>query len=126
MRQSLLNFARSNLGSRLLRTIISRAPSMVPVVKVLENEEIIAFHHPSPAYDTHIVLVPKAAYETLQDLIGKDAELISSVYEAAIEIASLMKLESDGYRIIVNQGKFQEVGLVHFHLVAGDLLSTVS
>jgi histidine triad (HIT) family protein len=120
MRTAFLKAARSNLGAKLLQVLLRNAPTLIPVDRVLENESVLVFRHPVPSYRSHFVLVPKAGYEDIGAMIEADADCLNQIHRAALELASSDPQAMEGYRLILNQGKYQEVGLIHFHLVAGD------
>ena len=68
------------------------------------------------------MLVPKTGYRNLRDMLDRDTQALVEVHETALEIVENLTLQDAGWRIIVNQGEFQDVGLLHFHLVADELV----
>ena len=96
----------------------------IPSKKVYEDDEILAFHDISPMAPTHVVIIPKKHIETLLDATEEDSYLIGHIYQVINKIAEDMKIEKDGFRVIVNCGKDagQEVMHLHFHLLAGKKL----
>lgn len=81
-----------------------------------ENEEVIAFDDINPAAKTHIVIIPKKHVATFMDL----EDGIENLVKAAQDIVKEKKI-AQGYKIIVNGGKYQEVLHFHLHLLAGNL-----
>lgn len=55
-------------------------------------------------------------------MLDRDTQALVEVHETALEIAENLTLQDAGWRIIVNQGEFQDAGLLHFHLVADELI----
>jgi histidine triad (HIT) family protein len=51
----------------------------VPVRLVAETDRVLAFHHTSPAWDTHIVVIPKQHVRSLVDADATLARLMPSL-----------------------------------------------
>ena len=92
--------------------------------KVYEDEEILAFNDIHPAAPIHILVIPKKHIESLAKMKEEDAEIIKKIYKVINVIAEKQGFKEKGYRVIVNCGKDggQEVGHLHFHLLAGTQL----
>ena len=93
----------------------------IPSEKVYEDEEILAFKDIDPAAPIHILVIPKKHIENLLEVKEEDSYLIGRIYQVINKIARDMKIEQDGFRVIVNCGKDagQEVMHIHFHMLAG-------
>lgn len=91
----------------------------IPVKRLRETTNLIAFHHPSPSYPVHILIVPRKNLRSLEDLSLQDPVLLSEIIHLAQELIAEFELEQAGYRLIVNGGKYQEIPFLHFHLVSG-------
>lgn len=89
----------------------------IPVKKVYGNKEIIAFHHPQPSYENHIILSPKKAIRDLQQmsLDGFDPYFIK-IWEGAKDICAMLPEYNASFVLVANGGKRQEVQQVHFHM----------
>lgn len=96
----------------------------IPSNIVYEDDEIIAFNDISPAAPIHILVIPKKHISSLVELEKEDELLIGRIYSVINEIAEKQGVKEKGYRVIVNCGKDggQEVGHLHFHLLAGTQL----
>ena len=96
----------------------------IPSNKVYEDEEILAFKDINPAAPIHILVIPKKHISSLADMEDGDELIISKIYKVINEIAEKQEFKEKGYRVIVNCGKDggQEVGHLHFHLLAGKQL----
>ncbi|MCI8273400.1 MAG: histidine triad nucleotide-binding protein [Clostridia bacterium] len=96
----------------------------VPSSKVYEDEEILAFNDIDPAAPIHILVIPKKHIKSLAEMQEEDTRLISQIYKVINKIAEDQGFKEKGYRVIVNCGKDggQEVGHLHFHLLAGTQL----
>lgn len=77
---------------------------------------MVAFYHPRPSYPVHVLLVPKRAVKSLLDLRSDQLEIVADTVTLAQRLVRELELEG-GYRLIVNGGRFQDVGQLHFHLI---------
>ncbi len=102
----------------LFEKIIARE---IPADIVYETDEVIGFRDITPKAPTHILIVPKKAIATINDLSEQDAHLIGKITLAAIEIAKQEKIEENGYRLVFNCNKDggQSVFHIHCHLLGG-------
>ena len=93
----------------------------IPSTKVYEDEEILGFKDINPAAPIHILVIPKKHIKSLVELEKEDEILIGKIYTVINKIAKDQGEKEKGYRVIVNCGKDggQEVGHLHFHLLAG-------
>ena len=93
----------------------------IPSSKVYEDEGILAFNDINPAAPIHVLVIPKKHISSLAEMEDGDEKIISKIYKVINEIAEEQGFKQDGYRVIVNCGKDggQEVGHLHFHLLAG-------
>lgn len=93
----------------------------IPSDIVYEDNEIIAFKDINPAAPIHILVIPKKHIPSLVQLEKEDEILVGRIYSVINKIAEEQGVKEKGYRVIVNCGKDagQEVGHLHFHLLAG-------
>jgi len=110
----------------ILHWIFAYFSFAIPGEKLIENDTLLAFHHPSPSYPLHILIVPKAKFRSIVELPSDDLVFESGLFIAVKELVRSFSLEECGYRLIANGGSAQEVDHLHFHLVsddyAGDIL----
>ena len=108
-------YDRNNVFARILR-------GEIPCTKVFEDEHVLAFHDINPQSPTHILLIPKGEYVSLDDFSAKasDAE-IAALVRAVGTLARELGLADSGYRILANSGRDarQEVPHLHLHLFGG-------
>lgn len=93
-----------------------------PVETVLENEDVLAFHHTRPFYPVHIVVVPKRHIPSLTDLGGHPAELLYRLLDAVRQVAGQVEREHGACRVITNLGNYQDSKHLHFHVAHGKAL----
>ncbi len=93
----------------------------VPARTVFENERLIAFHDLFPQAPTHILIIPKTHYTTLNDVPAADSALLGEMMSTATQIAKEIGVDESGYRVVMNCNKDggQSVYHIHLHLLAG-------
>lgn len=93
----------------------------IPSNKVYEDEEILAFNDINPAAPIHILVIPKKHIKSLANIEKEDEMLLGKIQFAINEITEEQGFKKDGYRVIMNCGKNggQEVGHLHYHILAG-------
>jgi histidine triad (HIT) family protein len=98
----------------------------LPVEKVYENAEALAFHSPaghdlSDKYETHIYVIPKRHVTTLLDLTPADGTLIQGLLDAIQAAAARLGLAERGFYVRWNvMPPFQHTGHIHIHLLSGE------
>jgi diadenosine tetraphosphate (Ap4A) HIT family hydrolase len=105
----------NNVFARILR-------GELPSKKIYEDAHVLAFHDIRPLTPTHVLVIPKGAYESLDDFTAKatDAE-IAALMRAVGKVARDLGLAESGYRVLANTGENanQEVPHFHFHIFGG-------
>ncbi len=88
---------------------------------VHEDDQIVAFEDINPQAPTHVLVIPRKHIPSLDDLTDADAAIVGTVVTRAVEIARVLHLNADGYRIVSNNGEAagQTVFHIHFHLLGG-------
>jgi histidine triad (HIT) family protein len=115
----LLQLARTRLGGRVIRGLWAIIPPAWLPNLVFLDDSVAGFLHPVPSHAFHVLLVPRTPIASLSELVDRRPELLAAVYRAAEAIADDHGLTGAGYRVVVNAGAYQEVELVHFHLISG-------
>ena len=118
MNRFLFRPAQTWIGGRILQQIFSRFPFLIPGERLVETKALLAFHHPSPSYPTHILIVPKENFPTLLDLPSEDSAFVQDLFKAVKSLVLRFGLQQAQYRLIVNGGTAQDVDHLHFHLVS--------
>ncbi len=94
----------------------------IPSKRVHEDEFAIAFHDINPQAPTHILVIPRGPYVSLDDFSARasDAEIAGFV-RAVGTVARAAGLVAPGYRLLANTGldAHQEVPHLHVHILAG-------
>ena len=113
-------FAQSRAGSKILTWCLSHCSFLLPIKRLAENDQLIAFHHPRPSYPVHILLIPKKVITGIDELTKKDRGLLLEVMKTAQTLVNKMNLNQTGYRLVLNAGAYQEVPQLHFHLILAE------
>lgn len=92
----------------------------IPADIVFEDDRCLAFRDIQPQAPVHVVVVPKKAIATLDDLTEADEALVGHLFVAMKAIAAKLGL-NNGYRVTINCGRDagQVVMHLHFHLMGG-------
>jgi diadenosine tetraphosphate (Ap4A) HIT family hydrolase len=110
-----MSYDRNNVFARILR-------GELPCRKVYEDEHVLAFRDIHPQAPTHIVLIPKGEYVSVDDFSEKASQAELAAFLRAIgRIARQEGVSEGGYRILANHGvaAHQEVPHFHLHLFGG-------
>ena len=96
------------------------AASEIPSTKVYEDDRLLAFKDINPQAPVHILIIPKAHYDSVNALDETSAPVVGDIMLTAKRIAAEQGLDN-GYRIITNIGEDggQTVKHLHFHLIGG-------
>lgn len=91
----------------------------IPSDKVYEDDMMVAFRDLNPVAPVHILAVPKAHIESVNDINVENSKYVAHIYEKLGEIAESQGITS--YRVINNCGSDagQTVMHLHFHLIGG-------
>jgi histidine triad (HIT) family protein len=114
----LAKLARTNAGARFFAWSITHMDFILPLNRLYDSNTLLAFFHPQPAYPLHILIVPKQPIADMLSLQEKHSELLFECFSTAQKLVKKFELQSNGYRLIVNGGDYQDIPQIHFHLVA--------
>jgi histidine triad (HIT) family protein len=114
------------LGRTIIGWIFENMSFRLPVRRIKETGTLVAFHHPQPAYPVHILLIPKKARPSLEALAIEDNDFLIDLFAVVRSLVDEFQLSEQGYRLIVNGGKYQEFPQLHFHLISGAPIKQVT
>lgn len=90
---------------------------IIPVRKVYRSKEVIVFCHPKPSYANHLVLSPKRAVRNLMHMASGDlCKYFLAIWQASQAIGTMKAEYREGFTLVANGGRKQEVQQVHFHM----------
>ncbi len=121
MKKALLALAKSPLGELIVGIAFGNFSKLLPVKRIQETEKVLAFWHPKPYWENHILIVPKKAIKNISALQPNDFEYVAEVYKVAQEIIKDNGWQETDYTIVINGGSRQEVAQLHFHLGSGNV-----
>jgi len=92
----------------------------IPAEIVYEDDLCLAFRDIHPAAPTHLIVIPKKAIPSVDDVSEDDERIVGHLFSAIRQIAAQQGL-TRGYRVLTNCGPEagQEVMHLHFHLLGG-------
>lgn len=64
----LFDIAKTPFMGKIVGTAFRYGSWAIPVKKVYNSKEILAFYHPRPSYENHIIISPKRAIKNLQQM----------------------------------------------------------
>jgi len=108
-------YDENNVFAKILR-------GELPCDKVYEDDWALAFKDIQPQAPTHILVVPKGAYVSMDDFAAKASEAeIAGFFRAVGTVAREAGAVDGGYRMLANHGRdaHQEVPHFHVHIFAG-------
>ncbi|HCA60225.1 MAG TPA: HIT family hydrolase [Blastocatellia bacterium] len=88
-----------------------------PVEKVLETENVLAYHHTRPFWPVHIVVVPKRHVASVLEV---ESDLLIEIFDVIKEVAARVFEEHGAARVLTNLGEYQDSKHLHFHINSGD------
>jgi len=88
----------------------------IPVKRLRETETLMAFYHPKPSHEFHVLLVPKKSVASLKEFDSTDITFLTDLYSTVQNLVDEFHLAA--YRLIVNGGEYQDFPQLHFHLIS--------
>ncbi len=88
------------------------------VERVYEDDLVLAFQHPRPVAQVHVVVIPKAHVAGLLDEAALDGGLLSSMMQAIQSTAaSLGLLDGEGFYVRANAAAPGVTPHMHWHVI---------
>ena len=94
----------------------------IEVKKVIETDNVLAYHHTKPFYPVHIVAIPKSHIASLITLQDSDNDLLLELIGVIKQAASKVTGEYGACRVSTNLGSYQDSKHLHWHISYGDKL----
>ena len=109
-------------GDCLFCKIVNRE---LPADVVYEDDEFVAFNDINPQAPTHILIIPKAHFSTVNELTENEIDLPGKLVLRAKALAGEKGIAESGYRLIMNCNSEggQTVYHIHMHLLGGRQLT---
>lgn len=90
------------------------------VEKIFETENVIAYHHTRPFWETRTVIIPKIHVGSL--LTIDDNDLLIELLDVVKQVAATVVKEKGAARVLTNLGEYQDSQHLHFHVYSGESL----
>jgi histidine triad (HIT) family protein len=90
-----------------------------PIRKVFETENVLAYFHTKPFWETHIVVIPKRHISSLLTLEKADETLFLELFDVIQKVAEKVVREKGAARVLTNLGDYQDSKHLHFHINSG-------
>jgi histidine triad (HIT) family protein len=96
-----------------------------PADILFEDEEVLAFRDINPQAPVHVLVIPKKRVTRFEELSQKSEAEVSRFFLGVIKVIEHLDLPSDGYRVVINSGKYgqQSVDYLHAHVLGGRQMS---
>ncbi|NOT47376.1 MAG: histidine triad nucleotide-binding protein [Acidobacteria bacterium] len=97
------------------------AAGEIPAERVYEDDVCIAFNDITPQAPTHLLLIPREHFDSLDKAEAGHKATLGHMMLTAANIARDKGFADDGYRIVINTNSDggQTVFHLHVHLLAG-------
>ena len=102
----------------LIGWIFAHTSFVIPVRRLRQTNTLMAFHHPKPSYQFHVLLAPKKAVASLEESDSTDTNFLTDLYSTMQSLVSEFHRAEGAYRLIVNRGEYQDFPQLHFHLIS--------
>ena len=105
------------MGCLFCNIIEGKTPSR----KVYENDRVFAFEDISPQAPVHVLVVPKTHTKNIDELTAENGGIMTDLFLAVKEVARIRGIDTDGYRVIINNGGAagQVIWHLHVHVLGG-------
>ncbi len=116
-----MTYNDQNIFAKILR-------GEIPNNTVFEDDHVLAFRDIAPQAPTHILVIPKGAYISIDDFGARGSAVeIKAFYAAINTIVKQENLADSGFRCIANTGLNggQEVPHFHMHILGGKKLGAM-
>jgi histidine triad (HIT) family protein len=94
----------------------------VPVDRIAETNDVLAFHHTRPYWPVHIVVIPKRHIASLAALSPDDLPIVQEMLFIAADLCRRVTSEHGGCRLSTNCGDHQSTPHLHFYIHSGPRL----
>jgi len=94
------------------RIVQRQAPGKI----VYEDEQVVAIEDAHPQAPIHLLVLPRKHLPSLKEAGPEDEPLLGHLLTVAAQLAREGRLESRGYRTVINTGSFAGQSIFHLHV----------
>lgn len=93
----------------------------IPADIIFEDDKALAFKDINPQAPFHVLIIPKTAIATINDINDDNSPIVGHLYTVAAKLAKQNNFADDGYRVVMNCNEHggQTVYHIHLHMLAG-------
>lgn len=121
LKRIFFKIARSSISRYFIGRSFQSLSFLMPLTRIIDNPDVVAFHHPVKYWQAHSLIVPKKAVPTFATLCLTEnhphQKLLLAILQAAQ--AAAQREGFSEYALLVNGGTSQDVPQLHFHLASG-------
>ena len=88
----------------------------IEINKVWEDKRVLAFHHPQPQSEIHVVVIPKQHITSILEPEAADGKLLSSMVIAVQHAARALDLDQAGFYVQTNAAAPGVTPHMHWHI----------
>ena len=88
----------------------------IPAKFAFEDESCFAIEDINPKSPVHLLVIPRAHLESLKDATPEQEGLLGHLLAVAARLARERRVESGGYRVVINTGAQAGQSVFHLHL----------
>ncbi|WP_078552001.1 histidine triad nucleotide-binding protein [Bacillus alkalicellulosilyticus] len=92
-----------------------------PADIIYEDEQVISFYGLHFSAPVHALVIPKKHIMNVMDIQEDDERIVYKIHQGIQEVAKILGVENDGFRVITNTGQHgqQEINHLHYHIIGG-------
>ena len=108
--------------STIFKKIINKE---IPADIIYETKSILCFKDINSVAPKHYLIIPKKEIKNVNYLEDADKILIGELFLAAKHVAKLLRVDKNGYRLVINNNDDagQTVFHLHIHILGGRKLT---
>jgi histidine triad (HIT) family protein len=106
------------MSKNTFQKIIARE---IPAEILMEDDTVLAFRDINPKAPTHVLIIPKKNLARLSEAGADDEQMLGHLLLRAAALARKLGLETNGYRLVINNGRDagESVPHLHCHILGG-------
>jgi len=93
----------------------------VPSTMVYEDDNVYAFEDINPQAPTHVLVIHRKHIKNLGELNDENSRMMAELFLGVKKVASIKGIDTEGYRVIINNGPAagQVIWHLHLHILGG-------
>lgn len=113
-------YDQNNIFAKILR-------GEIPCKKFYEDDVVLSFYDINPLAETHLLVIPKTYYVSFSDMLRRaSSNEVHYFFQSLQKVVDKIDQNHQGHRLVTNEGSFQEVPHMHFHLLLGKMRGQIN